>query len=102
MTPKMTIDKFGTKHWKLPNGTLHREGIPTLIWYDCVRHREGGSAVEYVDGDKYWYINGLRHREDGPAIEYASGTKHWCINGMYYTEKEYKCKMRSIKLKKLI
>jgi hypothetical protein len=79
MTPKMTIDKFGTKHWKLPNGTLHREGIPTLIWYNCVRHREDDPAIEWNNGEKYWYLNGVE-----------------------YTEREYRCKMRSIKLKLLL
>lgn len=40
-------------------------------WYkdaNCtIRHRVNGPAVEWPDGDKEWWVNGLRHREDGPA-----------------------------------
>ena len=46
--------------------------------------------------------NGKLHRESGPAIEYSYGDKEWYINGKQYTEKEYKYKTRSIKLKKLL
>ncbi len=42
-------------------------------------HREDGPAVEWYDGTKYWYINGLCHRIDGPAIEYSSGNKYYFI-----------------------
>jgi hypothetical protein len=37
-------------------------------------------AVEYAEGDKFWYHNGLRHRINGPAVEFASGAKHWYHN----------------------
>jgi hypothetical protein len=82
-----TIDKYGYKEWRLPNGLLHREDEP---------------AIEHSNGNKYWYINGSLHREDGPAVEYASGAKRWCLNGKQYTENEYKYEMRSRKLKKLL
>ena len=54
----------------------------TTKWYneDNKLHREDGPAVEYSDGEKYWYLNGKRHREDGPAIEYANGDKSWYID----------------------
>ena len=58
----MNLDEDGTKHWKLPNGLLHRED---------------GPAVEKPDGDKWWYINGMSHREDGPAVECYDGTKEY-------------------------
>lgn len=45
-------------------------------------HREDGPAIEYANGDKYWYKNGQFHREDGPAIEYADGNKFWYKNGI--------------------
>ena len=38
-----------------------------------VLHREGGPAIEWADGDKFWYINEECHRKDGPAIEYING-----------------------------
>tara|TARA_R110000822_G_scaffold139699_6_gene277288 strand:+ start:2251 stop:2613 length:363 start_codon:yes stop_codon:yes gene_type:complete len=50
------------------------------------RHREDGPAVEYTNGDKYWFINGKLHRGDGPAIEFANGDKYWYINGQYHRE----------------
>jgi hypothetical protein len=60
-------------------------------WYNLndERHREDGPAIEFADGDKYWYINGERHREDGPAIEFADGDKSWYINGQRLTETEF-------------
>ena len=44
-------------------------------------HRDDGPAIEWADGTKQWYKNGLFHREDGPAIEYADGYKEWYIEG---------------------
>jgi hypothetical protein len=64
MKSKLTINGLGTKKWRLPSGMLHRE--------------------------------------DGPAIEYPNGNKGWFINGLKYTENEYKYEMRSIKLKLLL
>jgi hypothetical protein len=81
-----TINKYGYKEWRLPNGLLHRED---------------GPALEWNNGRKEWHINGLRHREDGPAIE-GNNNKYWYINGKQYTENEYKYEMRSRKLKKLL
>jgi hypothetical protein len=87
MKSELTIDQYGTKVWKLPNG---------------ICHREDGPAIEYFDGDKFWYINGLRHREDGPAVVYPNGFKCWYLSGIEYTEQEYKYKTRSRKLKQLL
>jgi hypothetical protein len=87
MESKLTIDGFGTKWWKLPNGDFHKEDKP---------------AIETVSGNKTWCVNGLRHREDDPAIEWNNGEKYWYLNGVEYTEREYRCKMRSIKLKLLL
>jgi hypothetical protein len=81
------INENDAKVWKLPNGNLHRED---------------GPAVEYSNGDKFWYINGKWHRENGPAIEYYNGGKEWWINDIRYTEQEHKYKMRSIKLTKIL
>jgi hypothetical protein len=64
MKPKLTIDDYGYEEWKLPNGKFHRE--------------------------------------DGPAIEYSNGSKHWYLNGISYTEQEYKYKTRFSKLKLLL
>jgi hypothetical protein len=51
-------------------------------------HRLDGPAVEYENGTKEWWVNGLLHREDGPAIEYSKeaseyfdGGEEWWQNG---------------------
>ena len=48
MKSKLTIDQYGTKRWRLPNGNLHRED---------------GPAVEHIDGYRGWYINGKEYTE---------------------------------------
>jgi hypothetical protein len=54
-------------------------------WFNIVNklqlHRKDGPAIEYDNGDKYWYLYGERHREDGPAIELITGYKSWYQNG---------------------
>jgi len=55
----------------------------TIRWYKfgtTERHRLDGPAIEYSNGDKFWYQNGERHRLDGHAIEYANGSKLWYQN----------------------
>jgi transposase len=87
MESKLTIDEDGNKRWELPNGFLHRED---------------GPVVESFKGDKFWYLNNKRHRENGPAIEWVCDDKCWYLNGIEYTEKEYKIKIRSMKLTKIL
>ena len=52
-------------------------------------HRTDGAAIEYANGEKWWYQNGRLHRTDGPAIEWNDGTKAWFINGRQLTEDEF-------------
>ena len=52
-------------------------------------HREDGPAVEYSNGDKFWYLNGKLHREDGPAREWYNGNKEWWLNDKKLTEAEF-------------
>jgi hypothetical protein len=87
MKPKLTINGLGDKIWKLPNGDFHRED---------------GPAIEYNNGSKQWWLNGLRHRENGPAVEWGDGDKAWYLNDIWHTEQEYKYEMRSRKLTKLL
>ncbi len=49
-------------------------------------HREDGPAVEKLNGDKFWYLNGKLHRDDGPAVEKVSGYKFWYLNGKIIKE----------------
>ncbi len=44
-------------------------------------HRENGPAVEYANGDKFWYQNDQCHRTDG--------SKSWYINGEHMSEAEF-------------
>jgi len=46
-------------------------------------HNEYGPALEFIQGAKYWYINGALHREDGPAIE-SGRNKWWYLHGKKY------------------
>jgi hypothetical protein len=57
--------------------------------YSKELHREDGPAIEWANGDKYWYTYGKLHRLDGPAIEYANGCKEWWINDEQINEKEF-------------
>lgn len=83
--------------YQQPHKTLHREGGPAVeivdgykVWYlNGKRHREDGPAVEYASGYKVWYLNGRCHREDGPALEHPDGSKFWYLNGVRYSEEEY-------------
>ena len=47
-------------------------------------HRLDGPAIEWANGDKVWYQNGLRHRLDGPAFEGARGIRSWFVNGLLH------------------
>jgi hypothetical protein len=87
MKSTLSINRDGTKYWKTLNGSLHMED---------------GSAIEWSNGDKAWYINDKLHRENGPAIEIIDGRKYWYLSGIEYTKKEYKYEMRSRKLKLLL
>ena len=33
------------------------------------------------NGSKFWYKNDLLHKEDGPAIEYVNANNYWYLNG---------------------
>jgi hypothetical protein len=48
---------------------------------DNMLHRTDGPAIEYANGDKFWFQNDSRHRDDGPAIEYATGDYEFWLNG---------------------
>jgi hypothetical protein len=43
-------------------------------------HREDGPAIEYANGDCYWYQYGELHRTDGPAID-RNGFQLWYYRG---------------------
>jgi len=53
-------------------------------------HREDGPAIEWVNGEKQWIINGhLLHREDGPAILMPDGREYFFLNNIEYSKEDY-------------
>lgn len=80
------------------------ENYAVIEYYNNVgaHHRLDGPAIEYSDGDKYWYINNKRHRLDGPAVEWSDGTKYWYINDNNYTEQEFQQYIKMLEAKKLL
>jgi hypothetical protein len=62
------------------------------------RHRDGDlPAVEWVNGDKSWYIHGKLHRENGPAVEFVNGDKWYYLdNQRYATEQSYRKAMKEM------
>ncbi len=52
-------------------------------------HREDGPALEFTNGNKYWYINGLKHRIDGPAAQNDSIGKVYYIMGKEYSYEDW-------------
>jgi len=68
-------------------------------------HHDDGPAIEYKNGPAYgrgpaqWYFEGKRHRKDGPAVEWYDGDKEWYLNGVKYIEEEYWKIIESLKSK---
>ena len=68
----------GTQEWYI-NGKLHREDGPARC------------GPEY----NAWYIDGNLHREDGPAVEYTNGVKSWYLDGIGLTEEGFNKRVSS-------
>ena len=68
------------------------DGLGNRFYYNSANqlHRTNGPAIEYANGTKYWYQNGVCHRTDGPAVEWDSGGKSWFIDGKLLSEAEFK------------
>jgi hypothetical protein len=52
--------------------------------------------MEWSNGYRAWYQNGLRHRLDGPAVEYSDGINEYWIKGELYSKKEFDKKIKSL------
>ena len=95
---RIEIGENGSRRYYDRTGRYHRDGGPAVewangdkFWYqNGQRHRTDGPAIEWRNGTKEWYQNGQRHHTDGPAIDYANGCKRWFINGKELTEAEFK------------
>ena len=92
-----TILKFKDRTVYYLNGKCHREDGPAIefadgdkFWYkDSKYHRDDGPAIESANGSKEWYKYGKLHRDDGPAVEDANGDKEWWLNDELYSKEEY-------------
>src|ERR1019366_4041969 len=71
----INVDEFNVK--LLVAGAVGSTG--GILNKDGQFHRLGGlPAIEYANGNKYYYENGQYHRLGGlPAIERANGTKFY-------------------------
>ena len=104
-TYKVVVDVYSTICWYNEKGQFHCEHGPAVeyvdgdkFWYQNNKyHRLDGPAFEYANGDKRWYQNGKLHRLDGPAVEYSDGNKRWFIEGVKYTQAEFKKKVKELK-----
>jgi hypothetical protein len=84
----MNTDEYGNKFWSNSYGQRHRTDGPAVEWVNGGKywylngqfHRTDGPAVEWVNGGKEWWVNGIRHRTDGPAVEWGNGDKYWWVN----------------------
>jgi len=67
---------------------------------------EGGLVYQvhiYTSGNKHWYYKGQLHRLNGPAIEFVNGDKSYYINGEYFnTFEDYKEAIIKIKIKEIL
>ena len=51
--------------------------------------KEESTLTINKNGDKFWRNKeGKLHRIDGPAVEYGNGAKHWYQNGVLHRTKE--------------
>ena len=88
------VDDDGTRWYAWP-GTdrrLHRLDGPAIEypngrrdWYqNGLLHRVDGPAVESPNGRREWYQNDLLHRLDGPAVDRPDGERAWVQNGLLH------------------
>lgn len=86
-------------------GQFHCETGPAIEYWDGSKewfingllHRADGPAIDCPDGFRAYYINGVRHRSDGPAVEYGDGDVRWCLFGKEYSTIEEFCVAAEIK-----
>ena len=52
-----------------------------------IKHVDGRNVD--IEGNIFWYKDGLLHREDGPAIQFSDGFKLWYLNDIQKTEEEF-------------
>lgn len=59
---------------KLSRAVAGSSGSIFWITADAVLHRLDGPAIEYADGRKQWYLNGVRYSEE---LTYWLAANEW-------------------------
>lgn len=72
------------------------EEYHTIEYHNDLTKKIFKDRIEYYD-DLIQY-----HRTDGPAIEFYDGDKYWFIEGIEYTEQEFKLFRRSQTIKQIL
>ncbi len=52
-------------------------------------NRVEGPSLEYCDGSITWFKNNKIHKENGYAVEYGNGEKYYWVERINYGEREY-------------
>jgi hypothetical protein len=91
MDDKSFFEMYGIRNklWKNKIRKIHRSNFINKLWKNKAGelHRLNGPAIEYANGTKEWYKNGLIHRLDGPAIIRQDGSIDWFKYGTYFENK---------------
>ncbi len=67
-----------------------------------ILHREDGPAIEFANGNKFWYYDSILHRLDGPAVVRIKPARHeWYIYGVQFSEEDFLIATKKIKVEDL-
>ena len=81
---------FPTRYWEAMENDQH---MKTTIRFKRYIKNDPNQKKEiefYINGLKYWYLNGKPHREDGPAVEWVKGANKWYyLNGKLCSKKSF-------------
>jgi hypothetical protein len=58
--------------------------------------------IDYYGTICYYNEQGQWHREDGPAVEWSDGDKYWYINDKEYSEQEFNNLILKKRLQKIL
>ena len=78
-TYELQISSVGTRYW----------------YYNNLTHRDNGPAIEYKNGDKFYYKKGHLSRLDGPSV-YIGKNKYYYINNIIYLKSAWAEKTKHI------
>ena len=93
----------GVKEWYLNGKLLTEQEFNTRMNTKELTINPIEELLEYTvkvypNGSKFWWLNEELHREDGPAIEWLDGTKEWYLNGVELSEQDFNTRMNTKEL----